>query len=129
MIVRGDDPATTTINRMVKSDRAPLDAVFSALADPTRREILARLAEGESSVTRLAEPFDISLPAISRHLKVLEGAGLLAREKDGRVHRIRMVPDSMLDALEWMAHNGRFWEEQLDSLEAFVKERSPRSGS
>jgi DNA-binding transcriptional ArsR family regulator len=126
VIVRGDNRGAGTINRMVKSARAPLDAVFSALADPTRREILARLAEGESSVTCLAEPFDISLPAISRHLKVLEGAGLLAREKDGRVHRIRLVPDSMLDALEWMAHYGRFWEEQLDSLDAFVRERKPR---
>ncbi|MDX6643531.1 MAG: hypothetical protein QOD76_1493 [Solirubrobacteraceae bacterium] len=110
---------------MVKNAHAPLDAVFSALADPTRREILARLAEGESSVTRLAEPFDISLPAVSRHLKVLESAGLLAREKEGRVHRIRLVPDPMLDALEWMAHYGRFWEDQLDSLEAFVRERKP----
>jgi DNA-binding transcriptional ArsR family regulator len=112
-----------TINNMVKGPQAPLDAVFSALADPTRREILARLAEGESSVTQLAEPFDISLPAVSRHLKVLEAAGLLAREKDGRVHRIRLVADPMLDALEWMAHYGRFWEERLDSLEAFVRER------
>jgi DNA-binding transcriptional ArsR family regulator len=129
VILHGDDRDADTINRMVKGAHAPLDAVFAALADPTRREILARLAEGESSVTRLAEPFDISLPAVSRHLKVLEGAGLLAREKDGRVHRIRMVPDSMLDALEWMAHHGRFWEEQLDSLEAFLRAPKPRPGS
>jgi DNA-binding transcriptional ArsR family regulator len=109
---------------VVKRSQVSLDAVFSALADPTRRAILARLAEGESSVTRLAEPFEISLPAISRHLKVLEGAGLLARTKDGRVHRIRLVADPMLDALEWMARYGRFWEEQLDSLEALLRESS-----
>ena len=107
---------------MVKSGARSLDSVFSALADPTRREILARLGSGESSVTALAEPFDISLPAISRHLKVLEGAGLLERRKDGRVHRIRLVPDPMLDAIEWMARYGRFWEERLDSLEAFLGE-------
>jgi DNA-binding transcriptional ArsR family regulator len=107
---------------MVKRAQPSLDAVFSALADPTRRGILAQLAEGESSVTALAEPYDVSLPAISRHLKVLEGAGLLARRKDGRVHRIRLVSDPMLDALEWMARYGRFWEERLDSLEAFLRE-------
>jgi DNA-binding transcriptional ArsR family regulator len=107
-----------TVNR----PHVSLDAVFSALADPTRRAILARLREGESSITTLAEPFDMSLPAISRHVKVLEGAGLLARTKDGRVHRIRLVVDPMLDALEWMVGYGRFWEERLDSLEALLRE-------
>jgi DNA-binding transcriptional ArsR family regulator len=107
---------------VVKRDVASLDTVFSALADPTRRQILARLAEGESSVTALAEPFEISLPAISRHLKVLERAGLLARRKDGRVHRIQLVPDPMLDAIEWMARYGRFWEQRLDSLQDLLRE-------
>jgi DNA-binding transcriptional ArsR family regulator len=107
---------------VVKPQPAQLDTVFSALADPTRRAILTRLANGEASVTELADPFDISLPAISRHLKVLEHAGLLAREKEGRVHRIRLVADPMLDALEWMARYGRFWEERLDALEALVHE-------
>jgi DNA-binding transcriptional ArsR family regulator len=107
---------------MVKSKPAGLDAVFSALADPTRREILARLAEADASVTELADPFDMSLQAISRHVKVLEHAGLLAREREGRIHRIRLVADPMLDALEWMARYGRFWEERLDALEAFVRE-------
>jgi DNA-binding transcriptional ArsR family regulator len=107
---------------VVKPQSVPLDAVFSALADPTRRAILTRLADGEASVTELADPFDISLPAISRHLKVLEHAGLLAREREGRVHRIRLVADPMLDALEWMARYGRFWEERLDALEALVRE-------
>lgn len=100
---------------------ASLDAVFSALSDPTRRGILDRLAEGETSVTRLAEPFDISLPAVSRHLKVLEAAGLVARTREGRVHRIRLVADPMLDALEWIARYGRFWERRLDSLDAFLR--------
>ena len=107
---------------MVKSPDASLDTIFAALADPTRREILARLAEGDASVTELADPFDMSLPAISRHVKVLEHAGLLTREREGRVHRIRLEADPMLDALEWMARYGRFWEERLDALEAFVRE-------
>jgi DNA-binding transcriptional ArsR family regulator len=107
---------------MVKRQLEPLDAVFSALSDPTRREIVARLAEGESSVTDLAEPFDISLPAISRHLKVLETAGLLGRTKDGRVHRIRLRADPMLEAVEWMARYGRFWETQLDALARYLRE-------
>src|SRR2546421_1510046 len=111
---------TATLNPVVKRAPAPLDAVFSALADPTRRQILAQLAEGESSVTQLAAPFDISLPAVSRHLKVLETAGLLTRTKEGRVHRVRLVADPMLDAVEWMARYGRFWEERFDSLEAFL---------
>jgi DNA-binding transcriptional ArsR family regulator len=117
------------INRVVKGPDASLDAVFSALADPTRREILARLAEGESSVTTLAEPFDISLPAISRHLKVLETAGLLTRSKDGRVHRLRLVPEPMLDAIEWMVRYGHFWETQLESLERYMRESAGRAGA
>jgi DNA-binding transcriptional ArsR family regulator len=117
------------INGMVNSSTASLDAVFSALADPTRREILARLADGESSVTTLAEPFDISLPAISRHLKVLETAGLLTRTKQGRVHRIRLVPAPMLDAVEWMVRYGRFWETQLESLERYMRESAEQEAS
>jgi DNA-binding transcriptional ArsR family regulator len=106
-------------NIVVKDSQAPLDALFAALADPTRRDILIRLAEGESRVTTLAEPLPISLPAVSRHLRVLESAGLIARKKDGRVHRISLVVDPMLDALEWIAVFGRFWEHQLDGLDRF----------
>jgi DNA-binding transcriptional ArsR family regulator len=105
---------------VVKYPRSSLDAIFSALADPTRRDILVRLAEGEASVTKLAAPFDISLPAVSRHLRVLESAGLLAREKEGRVHHLRLVADPMLDALDWMAVFGRFWEHQFDALDRFL---------
>jgi DNA-binding transcriptional ArsR family regulator len=105
---------------VVNDSQAELDALFAALADPTRRDILVRLAEGESRVTELAEPLPMSLPAVSRHLRVLESAGLIARTKDGRVHRISLVADPMLDALEWIAVFGRFWERRLDGLERFL---------
>jgi DNA-binding transcriptional ArsR family regulator len=108
---------------MVKRPARDLDATFAALAHPTRRAILARLAEGEISVKELAEPFEISAPAISRHLRVLEDAGLLAREIDGRVHRLHLEAEPMADALDWIAHYGRFWETQLDSLERFLDRR------
>jgi DNA-binding transcriptional ArsR family regulator len=80
-----------------------LDSVFGALADPTRREILARLIEGHASVSELSEPFDISRPAISRHLRVLESAGLLSRETDGRMHYCRLTAGPMLAGLEWIS--------------------------
>lgn len=107
---------------MVK-DR-PLDATFGALADPTRRAIVERLASGEASVGELAEPFDMSLPAISKHLTVLERAGLVERIKEGRTRRCRLVDEPMREALEWIASYGRFWEGQLESLERFLAERS-----
>jgi DNA-binding transcriptional ArsR family regulator len=109
-----------------------LDEVFSALADPTRRAILARLSQGDSSVGELAEPFEISLPAISKHLKVLEGAGLVARRRDGRIHHCRLVAEPLGEAIDWIARYGRFWETQLDSLETFLAEQrgghGPRGG-
>jgi len=101
---------------MVNLSHPPLDRTFSALADPTRRAILARLAQGEASVSQLAEPFDISLPATLKHLGVLEKAGLIARTKEGRVSRCRLVADPLKDASEWIAHYRRFWERQLDAL-------------
>jgi DNA-binding transcriptional ArsR family regulator len=107
------------LNIVVKRSQGELDELFSALADPTRRDILVRLAEGESPVTKLAEPLPMSLPAVSRHVRVLESAGLVARRKEGRVHRISLVAEPMLEALEWMAVFGRFWEHQLDALEHF----------
>ena len=102
----------------------PLDAVFSALADPTRRAILERLAEGEASVTELAEPFaaDMTLPAISRHLRVLETAGLIARARQGRVHRLRLRPAPLKDAAEWLAYYRQFWDEQFDSLAQYLEQ-------
>jgi DNA-binding transcriptional ArsR family regulator len=105
---------------MVKGES--LDATFGALSDPTRRAIVERLTRGEASVGELAEPFAISLPAISKHLTVLEEAGLLARTKDGRTRRCHLIEESMRDALEWIASYGSFWEGQLDSLERFLAE-------
>lgn len=87
-----------------------LDATFGALADPIRRAILARLARGESSIVELAEPFAVSLPAILKHLRVLENAGLLARQKDGRVNRCRLIAAPLKDAAAWIGKYRKFWE-------------------
>jgi DNA-binding transcriptional ArsR family regulator len=104
-----------------------LDRTFAALAHPTRRAILTRLASrGSASVSELAEPFEVSLMAISKHLKVLESAGLIRRERDGRVHRSSFDPGSIDAAGQWIEMHRRFWTEQLDSLTAYL-ERS-RSG-
>ena len=97
-----------------------LDRTFSALSDPTRRAILSRLAGGESSVGELAAPFNMSLPAVSKHLRVLENAGLLRRKKDGRVRRCRLNPEAMKEASDWIAFYRRFWEAQFDSLENYL---------
>lgn len=113
--------ASLTLNHMVKY-QANLDATFSALADPIRRAIVARLSRGECSVTTLAQPFDVSLPAISKHLRVLERAGLLARRKDGRVHRCRLVTRPLKDAEEWIARYRQFWEQRLDALAQYLEE-------
>ena len=99
-----------------------LDSIFAALSDPTRRTILSHLAEGESTVKQLAEPFEMSLPAISKHLKVLERAGLLAREIDGRVHHCRLEAEPLREAGMWIAHYRRFWEGQFDSLARYLEE-------
>jgi DNA-binding transcriptional ArsR family regulator len=107
---------------VVKHGATALDAVFAALADPTRREILARLSEGDASVSELAEPFEISLPAVSKHLRVLEEAGLLTTEKAGRVRHCRLVADPMADAVSWIARYGRFWEAQFDSLASYLSD-------
>src|SRR5262249_29689896 len=106
---------------MVNSSEA-LDATFGALADPTRRAIVAHLARApQASVGDLARPFAISLPAVSRHLRVLEGAGLVARVRDGRVHRCRLVAAPMESAAEWIERHRRFWEGRLDALERFLE--------
>ena len=105
---------------------APLDAVFSALADPTRRAILEHLAAGEASVSELAAPFDMTLPGITRHIRVLEDAGLLASRKDGRVRHCRLVEDPLRDAIAWIVRYGAFWEERLDALEQLLAERDER---
>ncbi len=93
----------------------------SALADPTRRSILANLAEGERCVTDLAKPHRMSLPAISKHLRVLEKAGLVRRKRDGRVHRLKLEAKPMQQAQQWIEEYRRFWEESLDRLDAYLK--------
>lgn len=93
-----------------------LNATFAALADPTRRAILARLASGETSVTELAEPFDITLPAISKHLKVLERAGLIERRRKAQWRPARLDADPLRDAADWLLQYRRFWDESFDRL-------------
>jgi DNA-binding transcriptional ArsR family regulator len=103
---------------MVKDN---LDRTFQALADPTRRAILARLADGEASVGELAEPFAMSLPAVSKHLKVLEGAGLIERRRDGRTLYCRVRATPLRDADQWLARYRAFWEGSLDSLAQYLE--------
>ncbi|HEX8912865.1 MAG TPA: metalloregulator ArsR/SmtB family transcription factor [Humisphaera sp.] len=99
-----------------------LSLTFSALADPTRRAILERLAAGEASVTELAEPFDVSLPAISKHLKVLERAGLIERGRDAQYRPCRLAAAPLKGVDAWVSHYRRFWEESLDRLDDYLKE-------
>jgi len=95
---------------------------FSALADPTRRAILARLALGETSVTELAEPFEMSLPAVSKHLKVLERAGLVARGREAQWRPRRLQAAPLREVADWVEHYRRFWEASLDRLDDYLKE-------
>jgi DNA-binding transcriptional ArsR family regulator len=105
---------------MVKYSSNRLDAVFAALSDPTRRAIIRRLATDGATVTELAEPFDMSLPAISKHLHVLQEAGLVSRTKDGRIHRLQLEVDTLKEAIGWLEQYRQFWEIKLDALEQFV---------
>jgi DNA-binding transcriptional ArsR family regulator len=100
----------------------PLSTTLSALADPTRRAILARLALGEATVTELAEPFPMSLPAVSKHLKVLQRAGLIARGREAQWRPCRLEAAPLKDAADWIEHYRRFWEESLDRLDEYLKE-------
>ena len=110
------------LNHMVKYQSDPLSEVFGALADPTRRAILARLALGETSVGELAEPFEMSLPAVSKHLGVLETAGLVQREKRGRVRRCQLDGRPLEAAATWIEPYRQFWETRLDSLARYLAE-------
>jgi DNA-binding transcriptional ArsR family regulator len=98
-----------------------LDATFAALADPTRRAILARLALGEASVNELVAPFDISQPAISKHLKVLETAGLISRRREAQRRPCRLEAKQLKDVADWVAHYRRFWEESFDRLDDYLQ--------
>jgi DNA-binding transcriptional ArsR family regulator len=99
-----------------------LDAAFSALADPTRRAILARLALGETSVTELAKPFAMSMPAVSKHLKVLERAGLIARGRTAQWRPCRIEPKALKEIDDWMEHYRRFFDESFDRLDDYLKQ-------
>jgi DNA-binding transcriptional ArsR family regulator len=108
------------LNGMVNDSSEQLTTVFFALADPTRRAILARLAQGEASGTELAQPFSISVPAISKHLRVLEHADLILHRKDGRTHRFRLAARPLKEAATWLEHYRHFWEAQFDSLDTYL---------
>jgi DNA-binding transcriptional ArsR family regulator len=99
-----------------------LSLTFFALADPTRRALLARLADGEISVTELAAPFKMSLPAISKHLKVLERCGLITRGREAQWRPCRLEAGPMKEAVDWLEHYRRFWEESFDRLEVYLQE-------
>ena len=114
---------------MPTSSTDRLSSTFAALADPTRRAILARLASGEAPVTELAAPFAMSLPAISKHLKVLEGAGLITRGREAQWRPCRLEATPLKEATDWLARYERFWSEGLDRLAAFLESDSAPTGS
>ena len=116
------------LNHMVKYADERLNAVFSALSDTTRRAILTRLADRPRTVTELARPFDISLPAVSKHLRVLEGAGLIRKQRDGRLQRCTLEATTLKTANDWLAQYERFWEETFDSLERFLSGEEQTDG-
>lgn len=114
-------PDMTILNKMVKYMPDHVSDVFSALADPTRRAMIAQLALGEASVSELAAPYRMSLAAASKHLSVLESAGLISKRKTGRSVRCRFTAKRMKEAMDWMARYERFWTEQLDSLDEYLR--------
>lgn len=112
---------SSTRTRDATEDR--LDRLFRALGDRTRRRLLARLVEGSTKVTELAEPFAMSLPAVSRHIRVLERAQLIRRTVDGRVHHCALNPAPLTTAESWLRHYRRFWEGNLDALARYVERK------
>jgi DNA-binding transcriptional ArsR family regulator len=119
-------PAATTAT---PGNPDQLSSVFSALADPTRRAILARLIEGHASVNELAEPFDISLPAVSKHLKVLERAGLISRGREAQWRPCRLTATPLKDVADWIEHYRRFWTQSLDRLEDYLRDLQAKTSS
>src|SRR5437870_1014660 len=111
---------------MTASAPERFDDVFAALSDPTRRAIVRRLADGDATVLELAEPFPISLPAISRHLKVLEHAGLISRGRDGQRRPCHLQPDPLVEIAAWAQHTHAAWEERLDRLDAHLQQGHKR---
>jgi len=114
--------AAPILNRVVKYRRS-LDVTFAALADPTRRAILSTLRQGQASVSDLAKPYRMSLPAVMKHLRVLEKAGLVSQEKTGRVRRCRLAGESLEQAAAWLATYRAFWKTQLDSLDRYLTQQ------
>lgn len=110
-------------NRMVELNHSTLNNAYAALADPSRRAILVRLRQGSARVTEIAEPFDMSLNAVSKHIRVLERAGLLQREVRGRDHYLSVNIGPFLQASRWIDEQKSFWEERLDALEAFLDKK------
>jgi DNA-binding transcriptional ArsR family regulator len=110
---------------MVEQQTTPLDRVFHALADPTRRSMLRTLSDGEHSIGALAAPFSMSLAAASKHVKVLEGAGLVRRRVQGRSHFCRIEPAPLAEADAWLRFYERFWTERLDTLESLLRGEDP----
>lgn len=106
-----------------------LDEVFAALSDPTRRAIVGTLSEGEATVGTVAEPHDMALPSISKHIKVLESAGLIIRRVEGRQHWLRLAPDGFRSAAEWFAHYQDFWSGSVDRLEQLLTAIEDQKGS
>jgi DNA-binding transcriptional ArsR family regulator len=111
---------------MVKYPASTLDRTFAALADPTRRRILAHLARGNHRVTHLARPHHMSLPAVSKHLRVLEKAGLLRRRRYGRVHEMQLDAEPLKKAAQWVEEYRKFWEGSLDRLAAYLEKASKK---
>jgi len=112
------------VNHMVEYSISELDSTFGALSDPTRRAVLAALSLGEATVSELAQPHEISLAAVSKHIQILERAGLVHRRKEGRTHYISLEASPMLDAFSWLAAYQDFWDESLDSLVGLLEARS-----
>ncbi|KAA0699542.1 ArsR family transcriptional regulator [Neorhizobium sp. P12A] len=114
---------------MVELEAIEMDSIFHALSDATRREMLHELADGERTVGQLAEPFAISLAAASKHIKVLEGAGLIRREIRGRTHLCRLEPGPLASAHQWLSFYERFWSGRLDVLERLLREEDAREST
>lgn len=117
------------INSPPKADPEQLDMVFGALSDPIRRGMLEQLAAGETSISRLAEPYDVSQPAISKHMRVLERAGLISRTKQGREHRIRVNTAPVEQARGWIGVYARLWKQQFDAVDEYLKTQKKRKGN
>lgn len=115
---------TSLLNQMVKYSSKTLNRTFAALADPTRRRILAHLARGDQRVTRLAKPHAMSLPAVSKHLRVLEKAGLLRRRRYGRVHEMRLDAKPLRQAAQWVEEYRKFWQGSLDRLSEYLESQN-----